>query len=338
MKCSRDEIIDGVRVVRRGGFFMVYFWAFVYYLFNFRGNFDVIIDSENGIPFFSPLFSRVPVYLLIHHVHQEVFTKYLSQPFGSIAKFLEAKAMPFVYRRSEIITISDSTLNAIRQLGLTNRATIVSPGINTHLYRKQRKTTSPSVLYLGRLRPYKHVDIAIRAFSKILDKIPSAHMTIAGSGVSYPSLKRLVKQLHIEKAVSFKGKVSETEKATLLSTHWVMVQPSMIEGWGITVIEANASGTVVVASNAPGLRDSVVNGTTGLLAEPLDVNSFFENINHLLSNRRLRLKMQKHAIAWSSRFNWDTSAEVGIQALTRKREENFPPLQFRPTPASTSFS
>lgn len=68
-----------------------------------------MIDSENGIPFFTPLFVGVPKFLLIHHIHQEVFRKHLQPPFSWIAIFLEAKVMPALYRSQTIITVSDSS-------------------------------------------------------------------------------------------------------------------------------------------------------------------------------------------------------------------------------------
>ncbi len=89
----RNEKIDGVQMVRRGGFYTVYAWAMMYYVFKFRGLFDIVIDSENGIPFFTPLYVRAPKFLLIHHIHQEVFREHLRFPFSHIAMFIEALAI-----------------------------------------------------------------------------------------------------------------------------------------------------------------------------------------------------------------------------------------------------
>src|SRR5207302_1907131 len=93
-KSSHMEQIDGVWVIRRGGFYTVYLWAFVYWLLHFRSKFDVVVDSENGIPFFTPLYVGKPVVCLVHHVHQELFRKHLLTPFAILAQFLEARLMP----------------------------------------------------------------------------------------------------------------------------------------------------------------------------------------------------------------------------------------------------
>src|SRR5262249_52931517 len=128
-KNARTEVIDGLNVIRRGGFYTVYLWAFIYYLTMFRGKYDVIIDCHNGIPFFTPMYASEPVFCLMPHVHQEVFTKYLIWPLSWIARFLEKDLMPAVYRNVRFITISQSSKNAISELGLGKAGIeIVQPG------------------------------------------------------------------------------------------------------------------------------------------------------------------------------------------------------------------
>ena len=105
----RSEVIDGVRIVRHGGFYTVYVWAAAYYLLHFRKNTDIVIDSENGIPFFTPLYVKQPVIGIVHHVHQEVFRKHLFYPMAKLAQFLEGKLMPLVYRNVKMITVSNSS-------------------------------------------------------------------------------------------------------------------------------------------------------------------------------------------------------------------------------------
>ena len=118
----RYETISGVWVIRRGGFYTVYIWAFLYYMRHLRGKYDIIIDSENGLPFFTPLYAREKVYLLIHHVHQEVFRKTLKPPFSWLAQALERRVMPIVYRNTEVITVSPSSKSAILENCLTKRS------------------------------------------------------------------------------------------------------------------------------------------------------------------------------------------------------------------------
>ncbi len=309
-KTSRREVVDGVSIVRRGGFYTVYIWAFIYYVLKFRGIFDVVIDSENGIPFFTPLYVRKPIFTIIYHVHQEVFRKHLMFPFSSFAMFLEADVMPFIYRHIKIITISESTKEEIVKHGLKheNDIEIVNPGIEHGKYATSKKTSYPSMVYVGRHKPYKNIDIAIKTFSKILPTFPEARFFIAGEGENTDSLKDLVKKLSLHNKVIFYGKVSEKEKIKLLSQSWVAIQPSQIEGWGITVIEANACGTPVVASNVSGLRDSIQNEVTGYLIPYKNLDQFTEKVKKIIRNTQLRKTLSKNAIDWSRNFDWDTSA------------------------------
>ena len=111
------------------------------------------------------------------------------------------------------------------------------------------------------------------------------------------------------------GRVSEKEKINLYQKAWVFVNPSFIEGWGITTIEANACGTPVVASNVSGLRDSVHNPHSGLLVPYGDVDEFASNIKMLIENNDLREEMSKDAISWAKNFDWNESAREVINII-----------------------
>jgi glycosyltransferase involved in cell wall biosynthesis len=172
------------------------------------------------------------------------------------------------------------------------------------------------VLYLGRLKAYKSVDVLIRAFALIKEKTPRAKLVIAGGGEESSILQRLAADLGFgHKDIEFTGRITEAEKISWLQQAWVFVNPSMIEGWGITSIEANACGVPVVASNVPGLRDSVKNPHTGYLVPHGDVEMLAERINRLIEHKPLRDMMGKEAIAWASNFDWDRSAEKSLALI-----------------------
>lgn len=315
-KNERYEIYDGVEVIRRGGFYTVYLWALFYYILKFRRNYDIVVDSENGIPFFTPLFSTKPVVLLIHHVHQEIFREHLRFPFSTIAKFIEGKLMPFVYRNNKVITVSESSKSEIIKTGISkiDNISIVNPGIVVEK-NYYKKTNYPTVTYLGRLKAYKNIDVAIKAFAQINKNLRSSRLWIIGEGENAGNLRDLVIQNNIIDKVTFFGKVDDKEKTRLLSESWVMVQPSSLEGWGITVLEANACKTPVVASNTKGLRDSIVDNKTGLLVKVRDIKRFTSTIRKVLKNQALRENLSKEAYIWSQKFSWDKSADVFMTHL-----------------------
>ncbi len=315
-KSSRNEVIEGVQIVRRGGFYFVYLWAFLYYILRFKGRYDLIIDCENGIPFFTPLYVDEPVYFLIFHVHQEVFFLSLIKPAAQFAAFLEKKVMPWAYQNIPILTISKSSKKQIRNIGFhTNKIEIICPGVELEKLKPSEKYPSPLILYLGRLKPYKSVDVLIKAFTKVSKKIPYAKLVIAGDGESRHELKLLAKKLGIMNKIIFTGRISEERKIKLMQESWVLVNPSLMEGWGITTIEANACGTPVVASDVPGLRDSIKNPHTGLLVPYGNVNAFADKIVVLLKNEKIRNKMQRNCVEWASFFSWNNSVRKSIKIL-----------------------
>ena len=318
-KNPKFETIDGVNIIRRGGFYLVYSWAFLYYLFRLRGKFDVIIDSENGIPFFTPLYVRniSKKFLLIHHVHQEVFRKSLKPPFSWFAMFLARNLMPMVYRNTEVITVSPSSKTDILDYGLTSKdPVIIYNGVDLKQCQPGVKSRHPLVLYLGRIKYYKSLPVFISAAAAILKKMPEVEFVIAGDGPDKKPLLDLVIKLGIENSVKFVGKVTDEEKIKLYQKAWVFVNPSLIEGWGITTIEANACGTPVVASNVPGLRDAVHNPHSGFLVPYGNVDAFSKKVLTLIRNKKLRKVMSRDAIAWAKNYSWDKSARDCINFIS----------------------
>jgi glycosyltransferase involved in cell wall biosynthesis len=289
--------------------------------------FYIVIDCENGVPFFTPLYVRVPKFLLIHHIHQDVFRSQLKFPLSHIGLFIESVLMPFFYKNQKIITVSESTRKETKKLGFSDRKMIdvINPGIDTTYLKKSPKTKHPSISYIGRLKPYKNIDVALRAFTRVLADYPTATFSIAGEGESFDELKQLAHQLEIHKNVEFLGKISEKRKAEILGKSWVVVQPSMIEGWGITVIEANACGTPVVASKVSGLQDSVVDRQTGLLIPAGDIKALATSIETIFEDKAFRKQLSTNAFEWSKNFSWNQSAEKFLQIVKRETLHSYEP-------------
>lgn len=315
-----DEIVNGVNVIRRGGFFTVYLWAFIYYVFRLRSHFDFIVDCENGIPFFSPIYSSKPKVLLIHHVHQTIFRENLPLPAAFLAMFLESKFMKYAYKNTKVVTVSQSSKSDIENLNLSENlgVDIVNPGIEMNDFSKMEKYQAPTFSYLGRLMPYKNVDVLIKAFGNVLKSIPNAKLIIAGRGRVSDLLKGLCVKLGIVDSVEFKGFVDENEKREILARSWMLVQPSSFEGWGITVTEANASGTPVIASDTAGLKDSILDGQTGILVKTGDVNEMSRVMVALSEMDGFRSRISQNAYQWAQNFSWDDSAQKLLNIIIRE--------------------
>ncbi len=313
--CSRypgslkGEVIDGIEIIRDGGKFTTYIYAAVKYLSKLRKrDYDVVVDDINGVPFFTPLYSRKPIVAIIHHiVGWKIFRRELPLPLAVIGYLCE-RSIPYIYRNCKFVTVSESTKEELKRFGIKeSNITVVPNGIdlNPHLGKKSEK---PVVVYFGRIKNYKRVDHILKAFSIVKRKIPDAELVIAGRG-EITHLKNLAKDLNIDGSVIFMGEVDEKRKVEILSSSWVYVIASTKEGWGISVIEANACGTPAVAYDVPGLRDSIKHGYNGLLVENGNIEALANAIIHLLKDDELRKELSRNAIEWAKQFSWDKSAE-----------------------------
>ncbi|MBO8161808.1 MAG: glycosyltransferase family 4 protein [Thermosipho sp. (in: Bacteria)] len=304
--------IDGIKIMRKGGKYTLYIWALVYLVKN-KDKFDVIIDSENGIPFFSPLlFDKKRVICIMHHVHIEVFDRELPFPLNKIGKLLEGKVMPMLYRESLFVPVSPSTKKEMfEKLFIRgNYFPIVYNGVPFEkLNIGHKKTRAPNLIYFGRVKRYKRIDHIIWVYKRIKQRIKNVRLVIAGKMDRgyFKEILKLNRELNLK--VSFFDNVSEEKKVELLSQSWVYVITSMKEGWGISVIEANACGVPVVGYDVPGLRDSIRNEYSGLLVGNGDVDSLANEVMKLIENPKIRIKFSHNTKLWAERFSWEKSAE-----------------------------
>ena len=313
---ARFEQTAGFRFMRAGGFFSVFLAAPLYYLLYCSGRFDVILDSANGIPFFTPLYSQTPTIALVHHVHKQVFYYELPPGMAHIANWLEQYAAPMIYRDTRFITVSPSSRQAIIDIGVPeDQISLVFNGVDCDRFQPGRKSDTPLIVYLGRLRRYKSVDIAIRALAMLANVMPALRLGIAGSGPAATDLRALAMDLGVADRVQFYGRVSEDEKIALLQQAHLVLNPSLKEGWGLTVLEANACGTPVIGADVPGLRDSICHGQTGYLVPYGDPHCLAEAIHQFLCDSRQRREMGARALEWSRSFSWDRSAEKCLHIL-----------------------
>lgn len=307
---EEQEPYDGITIIRKGSWKTVYVWAFFYYTFMLRRSVDMIIDCQNGIPFFTPLYAKKKIICIVHHVHREVFKHFAPSLFIKYVGIFLESLMPFVYKHTTLITVSPSTKEAMCSIGFKQDISIVYNGINHNLFSSQSKTTEPSFLYLGRLKKYKRVNDLLLAFAHISKEQSTSKLTITGNGEELHSLQTLAQTLGIQDKVKFTGFVTEETKKTLLGQSWALLYPSTHEGWGISVIEANASSTITIASNVAGLRDAVKDKTTGLLYKMGDITDLSQKMMSIILDKEKRLAMEKEALKWSNTFSWDESYKV----------------------------
>jgi glycosyltransferase involved in cell wall biosynthesis len=310
-----NEKMDDINIVRGGSNnYGVYQKARDYYK-KHKDEYDIVIDEINVKPFLTPRFVKdgKPVIALIHQLSRELFLTELPFPLNYIGYHLENRWLS-CYRDITTLTVSDSTRKDLEYLGL-RKVSIVPEGLScTPLNRVPEKDTTPTIVFLGRLKRHKRPDHAIRAFSLIKKRIPNARLWIIGDGYMREELER---KCNIG-GVTFYGRVSSEFKYRLLSKAHIVLVPSTREGWGLVVTESNAMGTPVVAYNVPGLRDSVIHEKTGILAENCSPEALAQSAISLFEDKDHLCELSCNALDLSRQYSWDKTVEVFEKTIMQK--------------------
>ncbi len=317
---SNSEIIDGINVLRFGDRNLFNFLVpFLYKEITKTQKFDIVIDDINKIPFYTPLFVKEPLLAISHHFFGTSIFKEAGFIAGSYV-YLAEKLVDFVYKKTKFIVVSESTKDEFKNRGFdTSKFEIVYNAITQEDYPFQicEKETNPTITYFGRIKKYKSVDHLFHSFAKVKETIPNAKLWIIGRGDFQDYLENLSKALNIEKDVVFHGFVDDKKKIELLSKSHIVVNTSMKEGWGITNIEANACGTLVVSANVPGLKDSVKDGESGLLYDYGNIDDLTNKLLNVLQSDDLLNKLSLGALKWAKSFTWNDSANKMLAILEK---------------------
>lgn len=311
------ERVRGIEVRRLGPLPVYYPRAALATRRETRGNrFDVVVECLNKVPYYSPIYAAKPVLALCHHLFGEVAFQQVSWPVAA-AVWTSERLIPPLYRRSHFVAISDSTRRDLCRRGVAaDRIRVSHPGIDHPATPPDVATPRERrVIYVGRLEAYKKVDVLLRAMARLAGELPDVEIVVVGRGPARPALEALAEELGLADRTHFAGFVTDAERDRLLAAARVCVCPSEKEGWGLTVVESNAMGTPVVATDADGLRDSVRDGKTGFLVADADVSGFARRIGELLRDDRLAVEMSSAALAWARHFDWDVAADEMAQAL-----------------------
>jgi glycosyltransferase involved in cell wall biosynthesis len=318
---AEHEVLDGIEI-RRLGRIRFYYprVAWTCARETRAGRYDVVVECLNKVPFYSPAYSSIPVLVICHHLFGEVAFQQVAWPIAA-AVWSAEQLIPPLYRKCQVVSISESSRDDLVARGLEpERVRVSHCGVEHPDFDVDTDSPRPlQVAYLGRLEPYKNIDVMLRAMARLGDRFPDAEILVIGRGSARDDLAALAKELGISDRTRFTGFVTDEERNEILLGTRVCVCPSEKEGWGLTVIESNAAGTPVVATDAPGLRDSVRHGETGFLAQTRSVEAFADRIGELLSDDDLATRMSREALAWSKHFHWDTAATEMAEALEDAR-------------------
>lgn len=318
--CAPRATLDGIDVHRSGKRYTFSITAPRYYRKRLaERRFDVVVEDLNKVPLRTPRWTDAPVVLLIHHLFGT--TAFQAAPFPvAMATWLLERDVPKVFKNVPTIAVSPSTKEDLVRRGMIpERIRVVPNGIDLAFFSPAStpRADRPTILFVGRLKRYKRVDLLVDAFALLASENADVELVIVGEGDQRGALEARIRRLGLWSRVRMLGFVPENEKREALRRAWIHVLTSPKEGWGITNIEAAACGTPSVASDSPGLRESVVDGRTGLLVPHGDVPALAAAIGSLLADGPLRERMGREGRAFAERFSWEASAD-GVERVLRE--------------------
>jgi glycosyltransferase involved in cell wall biosynthesis len=305
---------DGMRIHRTGGRHSFTLAAAPYYRRHLaQERLDVVVEDLNKIPLFTPYWVKRPILLLVHHLFGATAFREASAPFAA-ATWLFERPIPLVYRGVPAEAVSESSRDDLAERGLRREdIRVIHNGVDVDFFRPDAsvpRLPEPTFLSVGRLKKYKRIDHAIEAVALLKRRGRPVRLRIAGKGDDEPRLRELVGRLDMADRVAFEGFFSEEGKRDLMRQAWATVQPSPKEGWGITNIEAAACGTPTVASDSPGLRESVVHGQTGLLYPHGDIAKLADALERLAADRAEVERLGAGALAFAQGFTWERATDL----------------------------
>ncbi len=306
---------DGYRVLRRSGRYAVFPGAAWEGLRMGHRPGDALVEIWNGMPFLSPLWYQGPRIVFLHHVHAEMWGMVLPPALARLGDIMERRLAPPLYRRSRIVTLSESSrAEIVELLGMhPDRVSVAPPGVDSRYTPGGQRSPVPLVVAVGRLVPVKRFDELLRALAKVKADQPDLQAVIIGEGYERQALESKRSELGADDWVSLRGHVEDDELVSWYRRAWVVASSSQREGWGMTLTEAAACGTPAVATDIAGHRDAVVDGESGLLVD--EPGQLGPALARVLGDDVLRSRLSKGALARAKWFTWDATARRALEAL-----------------------
>jgi glycosyltransferase involved in cell wall biosynthesis len=318
---------DGYKVIRKAGRYLVFPRAAICEALGWHGPRDGLVEIWNGMPFFSPVWRRGPGIVLLHHVHAEMWKMVLGDeaPWAAtLGDTIERRIAPLAYRRTKIVTLSNSSRDEIIELLRLPAANVavIPPGIDPIFSPGGERSPTPMVMALGRLVPVKRYDHLIRSVAHARRRHPQLTLTIVGVGYEREALDEIVREVDGTEWVTFAGHVSDPELVELYRRAWLVTSASAREGWGMSVTEAAACGTPSVVTRIPGHIDAVVDGVTGVLVDREDENALGTAIGDLIADDERRVQYGAAALARAADYSWEATAAGIMRVLAAEAERH----------------
>lgn len=311
---------NGYRVVQRGGRYDVFARVISRQLLRRRPPHTATIEIWNGVPWFGPAWAPHRRVVWMHHVHREMWDDALPFPLDAAGRLVETRLAPPAYRWSTFATLSDSSADEIRRLGI-DRLTVIPPGVHERFTPDEsRRSPTPRVVVVGRLAPVKRQRLALDALERARRGEPTLTVDIVGDGPDRPLIERWIEQHDAGEWVSLPGRVDDSELLDAYRRAWLVVSASHAEGWGMSLTEGGACATPCVATDIAGHRGAALSDRTGLLVaeetSPSATTTLLSDaIVELLADRERRARMGAAALDHGRGLSWTAVAARHLDLL-----------------------
>ncbi len=296
-----DEIVEGIRIIRKGSSFTTHLLLPIFLL---KNKFNVtIMDLAHGVPWISPVFMNRNNVAFFRHLHARSLPGQVNPVLAKLITFLE-KIYPYTYKDNKIVTESNSSVADLKRLGFNEKNIIrIPPGVDLTLFFPGKKTQNIQLIYFGGLRKYKRPEYALKVYEELYSEIPNLKLIITGDGPLLSTMKDEVKNKNYD--IEFLGKVDYKELSEIIRESWINLHFSITEGWGYSILESSASGTPTVALRVPGVVDTIKGNFNGFLVN--DIKEFKEKILYIVNNEDLFIKNSRE---FAENFTWERTVDM----------------------------
>jgi len=277
---------------------------------------DVVYDNPSPFPFHpAHIYGDAPVVNKVHGIYRSLAFACKDHPIVKLGTIAGEESYR-LFRGEYFITNSQSTAERLQTLIDTGANKLVANpiGINASEFDFHIPSNSKQVFSVSKLSPRKRVSDLLRAWEFVQQHHPEASLIIAGSGPLTEELQALKREIGL-KNVCFTGFVSETEKKQYLRESAVFASPTLYEGFGLSNLEAMASGCVVVSSNTWGVKDYLDNGEGGVSVPPKSPRKLGKKLCEVLANPTVRTQLAQNGRDTANEYSMSESLNRELKHL-----------------------
>ncbi len=297
------EKLHGFTIQRFGGNVLLHLYVPLHILMK-KPNL-IINDLGHAIPWPSTTLLRKSNLIFFRHLHSRSLPGQVNKIMATLITNVE-KLYFLIYPNTIFITESTTSSADLSSLGIDGKNIMrIPPGVDLNLFLQSEKTSEPSIVYFGGMRKYKRPKEVILIFHEMIAQIPNLKLTMVGMGPEFKSLRYLVTAYHLDNNVTFTGRVSDEKLSSIVSRSWLNFHTSITEGWGLSILEASASGTPTVAYSVPGVVDTIEDGKNGLKVKDGNRGAFMDAALKILSDPK---PWWNSSCTVAEKYSWNETA------------------------------